>query len=277
MYHTKLIEVSDHITSNGKFTIIPIFTRSRFLKIMYELVGLLLILFIVSFLYSSIGHGGASGYIAVLSIIGMSNEIIRPSALVLNVFVASISFFQYYRGGHFRWKLFYPFALLSVPMAFAGSFIELDATWYKRIVGICLILAVLRILGMFNPKDKTTDKKAPIVLCLLIGAGLGFLSGMIGIGGGIILSPIILIFGWGNLKEAAAVSALFIVLNSMAGLLGLWNQEISWPPQLLTWGVVVVIGGFLGAYWGSKKAQNKILKNVLAVVLLFAAFKLIFI
>lgn len=244
---------------------------------MLELVGLLLILLIVSFLYSSIGHGGASGYIAVLGILGMNNDVIRPSALILNVFVASISFLQYYRGGHFRGKLFYPFALLSIPMAFAGSFVELDAAWYKRIVGICLILAVLRIIGIFKPKDETTTKNAPLVICLLIGAALGFLSGMIGIGGGIILSPIILICGWGNLKETAAVSSLFIVVNSIAGILGLCGQQISWPPQLPLWIVVAVIGGFLGAYWGSKKAQPKPLRNVLATVLFLAALKLIFI
>ncbi len=244
---------------------------------MYELVGLLLILFLVSFLYSSIGHGGASGYIAVLSILGMSSAIIRPSALVLNVFVASISFYQYYKGGHFRWKLFYPFALLSVPMAYVGSFVALDPIWYKRIVGVCLILAVLRILGTFNTQEKTVNKQAPFIICLLIGAGLGFLSGMIGIGGGIILSPIILILGWGSLKETSAVSALFIVVNSIAGILGLYGQEIIWPQQLVVWIVVAIIGGFLGAYWGSKKAQPHMLKNVLALVLLFAAFKLIFI
>lgn len=244
---------------------------------MIELVGLLLILLVVSFLYSSIGHGGASGYIAVLSIIGMSSAVIRPSALVLNVFVASISFFQYYKGGHFRWKLFYPFALLSVPMAYAGSFVTLDPTWYKRIIGFCLIIAVIRIIGVFKAKDESQDKPLPLVTSLAIGAALGFLSGMIGIGGGIILSPIILLFGWGNLKETAAVSALFIVVNSIAGILGLVGQEITWPPQLPYWIIAAVIGGFAGAYWGSRKAQNQMLRNVLAVVLLFAAFKLIFI
>lgn len=244
---------------------------------MTDLAGLLLILFIVSFLYSSIGHGGASGYIAVLSILGWSNEIIRPAALVLNVFVAAISFIQYYREGYFKWKLFYPFALASVPLAYAGSFIELDATWYKRIIGICLIVAVLRILGLFKPKEDVSIKNAPIVLCLLIGACLGFLSGMIGIGGGIILSPIILIFAWGNLKETAAVSALFIVVNSIAGILGLWNQQISWPQEIITWCIIVSIGGILGAYWGSKKANQVALKNVLAAVLFFASLKLIFI
>lgn len=244
---------------------------------MAELAVLLLLFLVVSFLYSSIGHGGASGYIAMLSILGMSSSIIRPSALVLNVFVASISFYQYYRAGYFRWKLFYPFALLSVPMAFLGSFVELDATWYKRIVGICLILAVIHIVGIFKPKDETATKQLPFITPILIGGGLGFLSGMIGIGGGIILSPIILIFGWGNLKESAAVSALFIVVNSVAGIFGLWNQDIIWPPQILAWIVVVIIGGFLGAWWGSKKAEHKMLKNVLATVLFFAALKLIFI
>jgi uncharacterized protein len=244
---------------------------------MIELAGLLCILFIVSFLYSSIGHGGASGYIAVLSIIGMSNEIIRPSALALNIFVASISFIQYYRSGYFKWHLFYPFALLSVPMAYLGSFVDLDPTWYKRIIGVCLIIAVLRIIGLFQPKETSVSKPTPLIIAMVIGALLGFLSGMIGIGGGIILSPIILICGWGNLKETAAVSALFIVVNSLAGILGLFNQHISWPNELPFWLIVTVAGGFLGAYWGSKKAENKTLKQVLAVVLLFASYKLIFI
>lgn len=239
-------------------------------------ISLLLILLIVSFFYSSIGHGGASGYIAVLTMVGLSSAIIRPAALVLNVFVAGISFYQYYRGGHFKWKLFYPFALLSVPLAYAGSFVELDTIWYKRIVGACLLLAVLRIVGFFNPKEEE-NKALPLLAALLIGAVLGFLSGVIGIGGGIILSPIILLFRWGNLKETAAVSALFIVVNSIAGIIGLFNQKVVWPNEILYWVPVVLIGGLAGAYWGSRKANNTALKYVLSLVLFFAALKLIFI
>jgi uncharacterized membrane protein YfcA len=243
---------------------------------MSSLPGILLLLFLVAFFYSTVGHGGASGYIAVLTLIGISPLLIKPSALLLNIFVASISFYHYYKNGHFRWKLFYPFAILSIPMAYMGSFIVLDPTWYKRILGVCLLVAIFRILGLFNRKE-ITIKELPLISGLLIGAALGFLSGMIGIGGGIILSPIILLFRWGNLKETSAVSALFIVVNSIAGMVGLSKQEISWPPQVFLWIIVAVIGGFLGAYWGSKKAENKTLKNVLAVVLSFAAFKLIFI
>ena len=244
---------------------------------MPDLFLLLVILLAVSFFYSSIGHGGASGYIAVLTILNLSVSVIRPSALLLNVFVAGISFFQYYTAGYFKWKLFYPFALLSVPLAYAGSFIELDHIWYKRIVGICLILAVFRILGFFDPKEVRPDKELPLAAGLSIGAALGFLSGVIGIGGGIILSPVILLFRWGNLKETSAVSALFIVVNSLAGILGLIKQGFTWPSEIALWIPVVVIGGFVGAWWGSRKAGNTALKYVLSLVLGFAALKLILI
>jgi len=238
---------------------------------------LLLLLLAVSFFYSSIGHGGASGYIAVFTLLNLSVAVVRPSALLLNVFVSGISFFLYYKAGHFKWKLFYPFALLSVPMAYAGSFIELDDTWYKRIVGVCLVVAVLRIIGFLDPKEAKPDREIPLAAGLLIGGALGFLSGMIGIGGGIILSPIILLFRWGTLKETAAVSALFIVVNSLAGILGLINQKVNWPVEITFWIPVVVVGGFAGAYWGSRHAGNIALKYVLSLVLFFAALKLILI
>ena len=244
---------------------------------MGELIQILFLLFIVAFFYSTVGHGGASGYIAVLTLMGISATLIKPSALLLNIFVASISFYHYYKQGHFKWRLFYPFAILSVPMAYVGSFVVLDPTWYKRILGICLLIAILRIVGVFNKKENSETKQVPLVTGLIIGAALGFLSGMIGIGGGIILSPIILIFNWGNLKETSAVSALFIVVNSIAGMIGLFKQGINLPTEVFLWIGVAIAGGFLGAYWGSKKATNVTLRNVLAAVLLVAAFKLIFI
>ena len=244
---------------------------------MNEQIGILVLLFIVAFFYSMVGHGGASGYIAVLTLIGVSSLLVKPSALLLNIFVSAIAFYQYYRNGHFRWKLFYPFAVLSVPMAYAGSFINLDPTWYKRILGVCLLFAILKILGVFNRKEITPTKQLPLVIGLINGAVLGFVSGMIGIGGGIILSPIILLFNWGDLKETSAVSALFILVNSISGMIGLLRQEVSWPPYIFLWLVVDVAGGFLGAYYGSKRATNTMLKNILAVVLFFAALKLIFI
>lgn len=244
---------------------------------MNETASILVLLFIVAFFYSSVGHGGASGYIAVLSLMGASAALIKPSALLLNIFVAGIAFYHYSRNGHFRWKLFYPFALLSVPMAYLGSFIVLNATLYKQILGACLIIAVLRIIGVFNKKVEQPAGQIPIVMGILIGGALGLFSGMIGIGGGIILSPLILLFNWGTLKESAAVSALFIVVNSFAGLLGLWKQGIAFSPEFILWLSIAIAGGFIGSYWGSKRAENVVLKRVLAAVLLVAAVKLILI
>jgi uncharacterized membrane protein YfcA len=239
--------------------------------------AILILLFLVSLVYSSVGHGGASGYLAALSLLGMSPEQMRPAALVLNVFVSMIAFVQYYRGGHFRWRLFLPFAILSIPMAFLGSFVKLGPAVYKQILGLFLVVAVLRILGIFNWKGKTEIRKMPLYAGLTTGGILGFVSGMIGIGGGIILSPVILLFRWGNLKETAAVSALFILVNSLAGLSGLWKQGTSWPPELHWWILVAVGGGIIGSWWGSHRADNIVLRYVLAIVLLLAAIKLIFI
>jgi uncharacterized membrane protein YfcA len=244
---------------------------------MNEQILIIILLFLVAFFYSSVGHGGASGYLAVLGIVGVSTLVMRPSVLILNIFVAGISFYQYYKSGHFRWKLFFPFAILSMPMAYLGSFVKIDPVLYKQILGACLILAVLRILGVFNRKEITETKQLPIVAGIAIGAVLGFISGMIGIGGGIILSPIILLFGWGNLKETSAVSSLFIVVNSIAGLIGLFKQGLNLPSDFYIWLIVAIVGGALGSYWGSKRAENTTLKNVLAGVLLLAAIKLIFV
>ncbi|HXC05051.1 MAG TPA: sulfite exporter TauE/SafE family protein [Bacteroidia bacterium] len=242
---------------------------------MADYAMLLCLLFGVAFFYSAVGHGGASGYLVVLSILGFGIALIKPGALLLNIFVSGIAFYQYYRGGHFRWKLFYPFAILSIPMAFAGSYIKLNPHLYKQILGCCLILAVLRILGIFNRKQGGELKEVPLFAGILIGAALGFLSGMIGIGGGILLSPVILLCRWGRMKDTAAASALFILVNSIAGMIGFIRQGTAWSPVYISWLAVAIAGGLLGSYWGSCKAEQTSLKYVLASVLLFAAVKLV--
>lgn len=242
---------------------------------MIELFVILALLLVVAFFYSSVGHGGASGYIAVLSLMGVNALQIKPSALLLNIFVAGISFYYYYRSGYFNLKLFWPFAVLSIPMAYWGSFITLNPTVYKQVLAVCLLIAVLRIVGLFDRNQTIETKPVPLVWGILIGAALGLFSGMIGIGGGIILSPLILIFRWGNLKETAAVSALFIVVNSIAGLLGLVKQGVPYSSNFIGWLIVAIVGGLAGSYWGSKRAENKTLRNVLAAVLMLAAIKLL--
>lgn len=242
-----------------------------------DLFKILPLIFLVAALYSSVGHGGASGYLALMSLLGISSVFMRSSALILNLFVSAIAFTQFYKAGHFRWRLFYPFAVTSVPAAFIGATITLDPLWYNRILGVFLIIAALRITGIFNRHSTNDSKTLSIHTGMMIGAVLGFLSGMIGIGGGIILSPIILLFGWGNVKETATVSALFIFVNSLSGLFGLGISNLNFDGTFAYWIIVAVAGGLLGSLWGSRFAKNLILKNVLAGVILFAAIKLIII
>ena len=179
----------------------------------------LLILPIVSFLYSSVGHGGASGYLALMALFSFAPETMKPTALLLNLFVAGISFYYYYREGFFNKRLFIVFAITSIPLAYLGGTFEIEATIYKKILAFLLMFAILKMLNVFG-KENDTIKSVKLWQGLAIGAIIGFFSGLIGIGGGIILTPIILLLHWGNMKEAAAVSALFIWVNSAAGLLG---------------------------------------------------------
>ena len=240
-----------------------------------ELWKILPLILIVAMLYSSVGHGGASGYLALMSLLGVSTIYMRSSALILNILVSAISFYLFYRNGFFRWRLFYPFAIASVPMAFIGAGITLEPVWYNRILGLFLIFAALRISGIFNKYSETPEKELTLLSGIITGGVLGLFSGMIGIGGGIILSPIILIFGWGNVKQTAAVSALFIFVNSLSGLTGLGSGNINFSTDFIWWIAAAFIGGVIGSVWGSSFANNRILKNVLAFVILFAAVKLL--
>jgi uncharacterized membrane protein YfcA len=233
------------------------------------------LLFLVAFLYSSVGHGGASGYLALMAIFSFSPEVMKPTALLLNLFVSLTSFIQFYRGGHFNWKLFLPFAIASVPMAFAGGLITIDANIYKKMLGVLLLIPIIRFL--FFPNIRVQEiKKASTVLSLIIGGIIGFLSGLIGIGGGILLSPALLLLKWADMKQTAAISALFIFVNSLSGLAGQLTKGIHFSPDMYVYVAVAFAGGICGAYYGSLRFRHTVLKYILAAVLVLAAYKLIF-
>lgn len=230
---------------------------------------------VVAFLYSSVGHGGASGYLALMSLFSFPISLMKPSALLLNLFVSAISFIFYFsRKEFFKPKLFYPFAITSVPAAFLGGMMPLENSTYKILLGIVLILAALRLLGFFINKENEI-KPINNVLAMAIGFAIGLLSGMLGIGGGVILSPVLLLLGWATIKETAAISSLFIFVNSIAGLSGYFIGDKTFPSDSLYLVPIAVFGGFLGSYYGSGYFSNKVLKYVLASVILIASFKLI--
>ncbi len=229
---------------------------------------------IVAFLYSSVGHGGASGYLALMALFSFAPETMKPTALLLNLFVAGIAFYHYYRAGHFNMKLFLPFAVASIPLAFLGGMISLDASIYKKVLAILLIFAILKMLNVFG-KENSNIKDLKLWQGLVVGGVIGFFSGLIGIGGGIILTPIILLLHWGNMKEAAAVSALFIWVNSASGLIGQFTSGVNLTSQSYILVAIAFVGGFFGSYYGSKKFNSQHLRYLLALVLIIASAKLL--
>ncbi|MEP3837648.1 MAG: sulfite exporter TauE/SafE family protein [Algibacter sp.] len=235
----------------------------------------LLILPVVSFLYASVGHGGASGYLALMALFSFAPESMKPTALLLNIFVAGISFYYYYKAGHFNKKLFISFAIASIPLAYLGGTLEVDASIYKKTLAVLLVFAILKMLNVFG-KESNNIKLVKLWQGLIVGGIIGFFSGLIGIGGGIILTPIILLLHWGKMKEAAAVSALFIWVNSVAGLIGQLHIGVSIEKESFLLVAIALVGGILGGYYGSKVINNQRLRYILAFVLIIACGKLFF-
>jgi len=236
----------------------------------------LIILPIVAFLYASVGHGGASGYLALMALFSFAPETMKPTALLLNVFVAGIASYHYYKAGFLNKRLFLFFAIASIPMAFIGGTIEVDAAIYRKILGILLIFAILKMLNVFG-KERGSINKIEIWQGLIVGGIIGLFSGLIGIGGGIILTPVILLFHWGKMKEAAAVSALFILVNSASALVGQVSSGVQIASDSFILVGIALVGGFLGSYHGSRKFDNKLLRYMLAFVLIIASVKLFFV
>ena len=242
---------------------------------MYSVLFFYILLLVIAFLYASVGHGGASGYLALMALFGIAPEVMKPTALLLNLFVSLTAFLQFYRGRQFVWKVFFPLALASVPMAFVGGLITIDATIYKKVLGILLVFSVIRML--LPAKNKVAAlKPAHFSGALVMGGIIGLMSGMIGIGGGIILSPLLILFNWTDQKQTAAISALFIFVNSASGLLGQLTNGIQFNTDMYVYVVVAFVGGIAGAYFGAMKFRQTMMKKILAVVLIVAAYKLLF-
>lgn len=235
-----------------------------------------LLLPVVAFLYAAVGHGGASGYLALMALFSFAPESMRSTALLLNLFVAGIAFVHFWRAGYFNRNLFVYFAAGSIPLSFIGGALMVDIKLYKVILGVLLLFAVARMTGVFGKENEET-KKIAIIPGIITGAIIGFFSGLIGIGGGIILTPVIVLMKWGKMKEAAAVSALFIWVNSASGMMGQFYRGVSINSNAWIMVALAVLGGFLGGYYGSFKYSNRVLTWLLSFVLLMASIKLMFV
>lgn len=238
-----------------------------------EVIGASLI-FVAALLYSAVGHAGASGYLAVMAFLGTAPTVMRPTALLLNLLVATIGTVQFARAGFFRWSLFWPFALGSIPAAYLGGRLSLPDTTYRIVVGVVLVLSAARFIVTLHAPDHV-KRTVPVALALLIGTALGLLAGLTGVGGGIFLSPVLLLSGWANLRTTAATSVAFILANSAAGLLGQHAALAAIRDIAPAWAAAAVAGGMLGSWLGSRRLPNTGLRAALAVVLLVAGVKLI--
>jgi hypothetical protein len=242
------------------------------------IVTLSLLILLAAALYSSVGHGGASGYLAAMALFGLAPAQMKPTALCLNILVASIATFRFYRAGRFSWPLFWPFAVASIPLAYVGGAITLPTTVYKQIVGVTLLYAAVRLFFFTQAKaDAAAERSVPFAWAILLGALIGFLSGLTGVGGGIFLSPLLLLLGWADTRRTAGVSAAFILVNSIAGLLGNFGSVQTLPRALPYFALAAVVGGLAGSEFGSRRLAGVTIRRLLALVLVVAGVKMIFV
>ncbi len=242
---------------------------------MSETFLLIPLIFFAALLFSSVGHGGASAYLAAFALMAVEPTSMRPAALCLNVLVASIALYKFYKVGAFNWQLFWPIALTSIPAAFIGGQITLPNQTYKFLVGLCLIYAAWTIFSHANKIDDIEVKPVAKPILLALGAGLGFLSGLTGVGGGIFLSPILVFFGWAKIRVISGVAAAFILVNSISGLMGVLTKAPVLPAGLIYWAFAAIAGGLIGAEYGSKKLASLAIRKLLALVLVFAGSKML--
>jgi uncharacterized protein len=229
---------------------------------------------LIAYLYSSVGHAGASGYIAIMSLAGVAETVIKPTALLLNICVSLIASYQFIRAGHFSWKLFWPFALASAPLAFLGGYINLPTQIFRIIIGLVLLYSALRFFA--KSKEAETVLAPSVPAQVLSGGIIGLISGLTGTGGGIFLTPLLLFKRWSKTKVASGVSALFILVNSVTGLAGNYSSTRHLPGVAFVFLASALVGGTLGSYMGSRKFSPEVIKKMLAVVLLIAGLKLLF-
>ncbi len=237
---------------------------------------LLAAVFTVAFFYSSVGHGGATGYLAALALLGIAPASAKVAVLVTNILVASVAWFRFWRAGHFDWRVLFSFAVVSIPCAYYGSRIPISPQIYKIILGSVLFVAGLILLFRSRwQTDAVPVKKFFLPFALLIGGVLGFLAGLTGIGGGVFLSPLLYLFRWVKPKTTGGIAAGFIVVNSIAGLVGAGWEKISHAGILLWLTVPAVIGALLGTHLGARRWSSVTFSRVLAGVLIFAGGKLL--
>lgn len=240
-----------------------------------ESIILAVLFFIAALLYSSVGHAGASGYLAAMALMGISPAVMKPTALSLNILVAIIATFKFYRVGAFSWRLFLPLAVTAVPCAYVGGLLTLPAHIYKPLIGVVLLYAAWYSFRTASNSTQYLIRPVAFPLLLFAGAVLGFLSGLTGVGGGIFLSPLMLLFRWAEIKTISGVAAAFILVNSIAGLTGVLSKAPALAGALPLWALVVVVGGYIGAEYGSKRFRNPTLQKLLALVLVIAGIKMI--
>lgn len=227
-------------------------------------------------LYSSVGHAGASAYLAAMALVGVSQSTMRPTALVLNLFVASIVIARFWRAGHLPWRQLAPLAIGSVPMAFVGGSIDLPGEIYRPLVAVALLAGAVRLITASAPDDQEERPGVPWLPGIAVGAVIGLVAGLTGTGGGVFLTPLLVLAAWTATRDAAGLSGAFILVNSISGLAGLMIGGVSLPLAMPLWIAAVVLGGLIGSWLGATRFSILNLRRALAVVLVVAAAKLVF-
>ncbi len=239
------------------------------------ILWLTLLIAAVSMLYASVGQAGGSGYLAAMALLSVSPAVMKPTALVLNILVATISTLKFSHAGYFSWASFWPFAVTSVPAAFVGGALSLSSAVYNMIVGGVLLYAAFRLFRITQAPPRTCVKPPPLWVALITGVGVGLLSGVTGIGGGIVFGSLLLSMRWAETRQTLGMSAAVNLTNSAAGLLGHLSSVMALPRAIPLWAVAAMIGGWVGAEYGSRRLSHRTLQRLLAAVLAIAALKLI--